>query len=184
MRVRVLAGLGLAALLAGCSQPTTGTAAPVQQGPNVGDPLDAERFGTDRCALLTGAQATNLGFETPGHQEPGVAPTGSYPTCSWQSKDTDALHVGFLPASTDGLAGLYKRKDEFEYFEPTWLRGRPAVFTDQFDYREHGQCGIAVGISDRLTLYVKIVYFDPMPTPCETTERAANAVIRTIEEDS
>ncbi|MBP2331015.1 hypothetical protein JOF56_011400 [Kibdelosporangium banguiense] len=90
------------------------------------------------------------------------------------------MGVGFLVGNKNGLSDIYRGRDRFKgYFEPTQVDGYPAVFSDSGDYRSQGTCGIAVGISDTMTIRVSEQGRLGVKS-CDRAKQVASMVIQTI----
>ncbi|MFC5107557.1 DUF3558 domain-containing protein [Kibdelosporangium philippinense] len=144
------------------AQSTTASASkPKDYGaPRVTTPLDASKFLSQPCTVLTPAQLQSLTLPVQGKPDTDsqVAKTAG-PSCLWINNDTPsfAISIGFLTGNKRGLSDTYRGHEQGAfpgYFEPTSVDGYPAVFNDLSDGRAGGDCTITVGVSDTLTLRV------------------------------
>lgn len=190
------------AVLAGCTTGVAGTAVPdsadptasestvptsepdTYGAPRVDDPLDASRFLTDPCAVLTRAQLTGFGVSKPGEPDTDSAiAVHSGPGCVWvaESEVNSVIGASFLSGNKNGLSDTYRGRDRFDgYFEPTTVDGYPAVFNDIGDGRPQGDCNITVGISDTLTFRAAEHGGRDAQGACDRATQVAAAVIQTI----
>lgn len=200
--IKITAAVTTALILAsGCSDKQNGTAtavpttggntAPTREpgsttpsapggAPKVTNPLDASKFLTQPCAVLSAAQLKTFNITTPGKSNTDST-TG--PGCSWSNDDLVGYNIGFLTINKNGLSDIYRAGKEFweGYFEPTEVDGYPAVFHDLTDGRPTGSCQIAVGISDTLAFRaVEQSSSDRGPKACEGATAVAAAVIQTM----
>lgn len=132
---------------------TTPSEDPTDGAPRVTDPLDATRFFTEPCTVLSQAQLATFEVSRPGiPTTTGAVAEYSGPYCSWHAATELAsmIGVGFLTGNENGLSDTYRGRDQFDYFIPTTVDGYPAVFVDGSDLRDSGSCNITVGISDTL----------------------------------
>lgn len=176
--------LALAVLLAGCSRPILGSPDTYPPGPELSGDLEAGKFTSDLCSLLGTQQQRQLGIgeDSEGLDTSTDVGEGRIDTCAWFPESGDIAHLGFLSGTS--LADLHQEKDEYELFEPTWVHGRSAVVYDNHDMREYGYCGLAVGLSDSTSLYVKNSSYENEAASCDTAKKFATAALRTIESNS
>lgn len=169
----------LAALLAACTSSTTGTPSVVPGpttssgpgasssggpgendtfgAPRVSVPLDAGRFLSQPCSVLTTAQLSRFNISKPGEPDTdSQVAKASGPGCSWKADGEPfrGLDMSFLTGNKKGLSDIYrgqKENDQFAYFEETTVDGYPAVFADGTDARSQGSCGSgrSVGLGSR-----------------------------------
>jgi hypothetical protein len=186
--VAPLLGLGLVVLLAGCGS-SPGVAAPrttppttvappttsARSAPRVANPLDATKFVANPCTALTSAQLAGLGIQNP---------TTSSDTngCTWLGQTGGGpSSIGWVPTNTNGLADLYVKKDQFDYWIPTTIAGYPAVFGDELgDLRSDGNCVLNVGVNDHQAFFIG--WDDPnrKTQGCDLAAQMAADVIATI----
>lgn len=157
-------------LMAGCSEVTPAVPnadptsnAPTAEVPNGGEtgaPADTpkvanpvqnvDKFKQDPCAMLTMAQAAELGAdakiepETDDSQGPG---------CLWYADNDSFFSITLLKNQPLGIGGLYRNHQDdpelYAYFEPKDIDGFPGVLADSHDSRPNGACGLAVGITEQ-----------------------------------
>jgi hypothetical protein len=150
--------------------------------PKVNTPLDASRFVSQPCAVITASLLQQLEISEQGKPDTDseTAKT-SGPLCIWHNRDKGlALDVGLLTGNKNGLTDTYLGKAQFVYFEPTVVDGYPAVFNDLDDYRSSGTCNITVGISDALAFRAAIQDANLGTKSCDKAKQVASAVIRTV----
>jgi hypothetical protein len=193
----------LAGLLTGCTTATGGqpSAAPDLPGASSGDrptstssggtngappvvhPLDATRFLTRPCDVLSPAQLAILGISAPGKPTTtGAVAAQAGPFCTWHAAPevNSTVGVGFLTGNKNGLSDTYRGRSDFGYFEETTVDGYPAVFADGNDGRPVGACGIAVGISDTLAFSVSEQGNRKGQASCDRAKQVATAVLATL----
>ncbi|MFC4853597.1 DUF3558 domain-containing protein [Actinophytocola glycyrrhizae] len=207
MNARVaVAGLVTFGLMgvAGCTTSTAGTATPrpgdavtttdsaestepssEPEAPRVADPLDATRFLTDPCAVLTPAQLATFKVSRPGKPDTDSEIAKQVgPLCSWRA-DTEipsSIGVTWQRGNKNGLGDLYRIRDRYDYFEPTTVDGYPAVFRDSSDARADGDCLISVGVSDSLTFTAGESGTLDAHGACDRAAQVAAAVLATLKE--
>lgn len=151
--------------------------------PRVEDPVDASRFLTDPCSVLTPAQLTGFGVSTPGRGDTeGPIATTVGPLCGWTA-DTEipsTIGVAWQSGNENGLSDLYRTRDRYEYFEETTVEGYPAVFNDSIDSRDEGDCTISVGLSDALTFTAGEIGRLDAVGACARAEQVAAAAVVTM----
>lgn len=202
MKARIWATLAVCVAilgLVGCTTSTAGTAAPGPEGtespastktepdthgaPRVEHPLDASRFLTDPCAVLTPAQLATFSVTRPGDgdTESEIAKAAG-PSCAWHADPaaSSTISVALMSGNKHGLADLYGMRDESEYFEETTVEGYPAVFNDPTDSRDEGICNIHVGVSDALAFFASENGTLDADGACSRAEQVAAAVIVTM----
>jgi hypothetical protein len=162
---------------------STGSAAggPAGSAPKVSDPLDPAPISSDACAALSSAKRGTLGL---GTGKPRTI--GSGPTCSWDYSDGSGNTVNISPiqANKNGLSDLYDQKSEQAYFEETTVSGYPAVYSDVTDDRNRGECGLQIGVTDQLAVYVltQLEAGADVSKPCPVADRIGAAMIETLKE--
>ncbi|MBM7771497.1 hypothetical protein JOD54_001701 [Actinokineospora baliensis] len=184
----IVAGMGMAALLAACSVPGTPIAgssgAPSSTTSDtdgaslkVKDPIEPGRFLAEPCAVLTRSQSTGLGWEGEGTPHKAGQKNAS---CDWDAKNLANYSFGWLDEYNQSIADTYRVfKDNSAYFEPTTINGYPAVFHDGTDNRKYGHCNLVVGIRDNLTFHVNS--FGATETDaCKTLREMATLAITNI----
>jgi hypothetical protein len=196
--------------LAGCTDAKGGTATPATtthgggttstgpgpsgpaSGPNgapaIDNPLDATRYLSQPCAVLSAAQLKLFTITKPGtaHVDDPAARAGG-PYCGWRTDDPvpRGFEVGFAVGNKHGLADTIRGgRDAFPgYFESTEVDGYPAVFNDLVDGRPVGICNITVGISDTLAFRAaEQAGRDVGVKSCDNAKQVAAEVIRTLKE--
>lgn len=163
MRAVALLGGALltAAVVAGCSTSTAGTASPagaastsaavLRLAPLIPQPLDASSYAARPCDLVTPAQLARLGISKPGKREDQI--TG--PGCNWRPDDFSNIeYAAVIDTGARGLESLYQRRATFQVFEPVTVAGYPAVHADHYDARSRGNCPVLVGINETTTIDV------------------------------
>jgi uncharacterized protein DUF3558 len=208
---RSLIAVAVMLSLAGCTDAKGGTATPAtttdggsessSQAPNpsgspsasngapvIDNPLDAIRYLSQPCSVLSAAQLQQFNITSPGvpHvDDPAARATGPY--CGWRTGDAipRGFTVGFLVANKRGLADTIRGgRDAFPgYFEPTEVSGYPGVFNDLVDGRSRGTCNLTVGISDTLAFQTtEQAGRDQGVKSCDDVKQMAAAVIQTLKE--
>ncbi|HEU5472185.1 MAG TPA: DUF3558 domain-containing protein [Actinophytocola sp.] len=194
-------------LLAGCTAKQEGTATPTpgtggdtstrttgstgspsgtNNSPKIDAPLDATRFLSQPCAVLSPTQLQAFNISNPGTphtDDPTARSTGPY--CNWSSDDPvpRGISVGFLVSNKNGLADTIRggRAAFPGYFEPAEVDGYPAVFNDLVDGRSRGICNITVGISNTLAFRAAESWDRKRGTQsCEGAKQIAAAVITSL----
>lgn len=169
----------------GSSAPSSGSdGSRTEHGaPKVSSPLDASKYLTQPCAVLTSAQTQGLNQPKPGKPDlDSAVAKASGPSCSWRNSDAlDGFTVGFLSGNKKGLDDTYRGKERFDaYFEETSVDGYPAVFNDTNDARDTGRCTITAGISDTQSFVVALTGVAKGQASCEQAKQVASLVIQTI----
>ncbi len=201
MRAPVAIALSVAAIaLTGCTTTEAGTAIPAQNppeppatssteaAPTVADPLDASKYLTDPCAILTPAQLASYGMtRSEDPNTPSTSTDFSQPGCLWYgSAQSFNVGVGWLTSNENGLADTYdlQESDTWDYFEAIEVEDYPAVFNYFSDDPRHGNCHVTVGISDRLVFTANIHGQGNIDaqTGCDLVIRVATAVIQMLKE--
>jgi hypothetical protein len=152
--------------------------------PRVSDPLDATKFLTQPCAVLTPAQLAQFSVREPGEPDTdSEIAKNSGPGCLWERQDTplgSTLDMSFLTGNKKGLSDTYRGRSRFKFFEETTVEGYPAVFNDLSDGRSNGNCNITVGISDTLTFRAREGGGPAGQVVCDRTKQVAAAIIATL----
>jgi hypothetical protein len=152
----------------------------------VDDPLDASRFITDPCAVLTREQLD--GFSVGGLGIPttsgGVAKYAG-PFCSWHADPEldSTMAVGFITGNKNGLADMYRGRERFEDFRPVEVDGYPGVFANSPDLRASGSCDLAVGVSGTLMIRASEQGQLDAHGACERAVQVARAALKTLRGD-
>lgn len=162
----------------------SGSAAASLAVPTVPHKLDASRYITAPCSVLSSEQLSSFGMSGPGDRDTssGFARYAG-PTCGWTNREAmTGIGVGFTTANRNGLADLYRghANGQFAYFEPITVEGYPGVLADLTDSRDNGTCDANVAVNDHLT-FVAHLSGGNGPQSCEDAKRLAAAVLRTIE---
>ncbi|RSM58859.1 DUF3558 domain-containing protein [Amycolatopsis sp. WAC 01376] len=152
--------------------------------PKVAIPLDASAYAGDACKLLPAAAAAELGFTEPG--EPSSE--SSNPSCGWFIKGkADTLQIilgsGNREKGMGGLAGMHKAKEagQLRFLEAgPDVDGYPTVYYGIQDRRARGNCDLAVGVADDLTINTLAGGYDNEQDSCGTAQKLASAVIKTL----
>jgi len=172
------------------SDPTgtsTSTQGETYGAPRVGSPLDAARFLSQPCAVLTQAQLEGFGVSRAGEPDTdSEIARASGPGCLWHARpEVDStIDVSFLTGNKNGLADTYRGRSRFKFFEETTVEGYPAVFNDPSDGRPHGDCNITVGISDTLAFRAREEGGLVGQAVCDRAKQVAAAVIATLKAGS
>ena len=170
------------------SDPTgTSTQGETYGAPRVGSPLDATRFLSQPCAVLTQAQLEGFGVSRAGEPDTdSEIARASGPGCLWHARpEVDStIDVSFLTGNKNGLADTYRGRSRFKFFEETTVEGYPAVFNDPSDGRPHGDCNITVGISDTLAFRAREEGGLVGQAVCDRAKQVAAAVIATLKAGS
>lgn len=166
-RRRIAIAIAVASLaLASCSSTEAGTATPApgseKVAPPVTDPLDAEPFLKDPCALVP----AELGYKNPKASLPENSSTARLagPGCDWRGDVDDAtLSVNIQTENAkNGMGGMQGVYDghfvtgQYRYLEPVEVAGYPAAYADLSDLRDRGESTIRVGISEDVTFSVAL----------------------------
>lgn len=184
-----------ATMLSGCSAETSGvptaTSPPAQPSgssagsgaaPDVRTPLHPARYRQQPCGLLTTAQVNELGVADDSRGDGSRSnPAGAI--CSW-TNDGVGVDIAWEATNKAGLDDLYAQRSYLEYFEPTRVRGFPAVFASALDSRQRGDCVLHVGVNGRDMFFVKFKAPDPplRDRSCQQAQRAAGWVLDTLRE--
>ncbi|MPZ80014.1 MAG: DUF3558 domain-containing protein [Actinophytocola sp.] len=167
------------------SSPDPSTGDPAQEAPGVDNPLDASRFLTDPCTVLTRAQLATFDVTRPGIPETtgGVAEQVG-PFCTWHAAAElgSTIGVGFITGNKNGLSDTYRGRSQFEDFRPTEVEEYPAVFANSPDLRSKGMCTIVVGISDSSAIQATEVGELDETGSCERAKQVATSALATIRE--
>lgn len=203
-RTSLLAGiLVVSSLLAGCTTTAIGNPAPGDEttdsagsepattppttsgtnrygAPDVPAPLEYSRFLTDPCAVLSDDQLADFAVANPGMP----STTGSIvenvgPSCTWPN-GSDALGVGIVVGNPNGLADLYRTRDQEAYFEEVAVNGYPGVFHSGVDLRDRGNCNLAVGITNSVTILSLVQSRMDAQKACARAKDVAAAVLDTL----
>lgn len=206
--VGLVASLATAVVVAaGCStnengsptaQPTAGKSTPETEessestapsedetygAPRVETPLDATRFLTQPCAVLTQPQLTTFGVSEPGKPTTtGAVAENAGPFCTWNADPSvnSTIGVGFVTGNKNGLSDTYRGRGQFDVFEPTTVDGYPAVYADSPDLRSSGICTIVVGISDTLVYRATEQGGSKGQAACDRVLQVAKAALATL----
>lgn len=99
MKGRYSVLLAAALLVTGCTVPVSGTPSPAA----------GRSWAVNPCSLLTDAEATQLGLQTPGTPKPAAPQYRTPPSCLWAPASPDAAYEGSLQAfyATDQAIDRY-----------------------------------------------------------------------------
>lgn len=182
----------------GCSTSKDGTPSPAadtgpstrsqtesQNGaPKVADPIEAGRFVSNPCLALTSEQAKTLGATKPGKKETtGTIAETAGPSCDWHNSDNlTSFSLGFLTGNENGLADLYlgNKQGDFAYFEPVRVDGYPGVYASNIDARDAGNCGLNIGISEKLHFLIVTQGYEGKADSCGAARDVASAALKTM----
>lgn len=206
---KLLVGVALLAMVAGCTTSTAGTAEPTPVtssetsetsedqpaptsseggGPTVGAPavdrpLDVERFQEEPCDALTAAQLARLALDPTGR--PGQEVLGR--SCDWRHPDgRGSVQLTFLDTDGRGLGVVYGSQAEgklvfFEELAP--VDGYPAVAYGVVDDREIGGCSVAVGVNNQVAYDISLVQSSAntgRDDPCDVAAMVAGLALETM----
>lgn len=169
----------------GSSDPSSGSdGSRTEHGaPKVSDPLDASKYLTQPCSVLTTAQAQSFSQSNPGEPDVDSAlARGVGPGCDWGGETlNEEFRVGFLSGNKKGLDDTYRGKAQYDaYFEETSVDGYPAVFSAATDARDRGECSVTTGISDSMAFHITWQGRLKGQASCDRAKEVASAVIQTI----
>jgi Protein of unknown function (DUF3558) len=178
-------GLGVAAclvVLAGCARPEALTVSgtqetPTRLAPEVPLPIDLSPYADAPCTLLKSELAVTRDL---------AAGKADGTTCTWPAKTPQQPEMtATVDVKSDGLEGLYRRRSQLPYFEPTDIAGYPAVRTDnELSVPNQGRCTVSVGLADKGLLIVTSAIADSKtlnyPVPCPDTDLFATAIVSDI----
>lgn len=152
--------------------------------PRVSNPLDASKFLTQPCAVLSQTQLAHFDIRRPGEPdtESAVAREAG-PRCVWYTEG-GIFGMGFLTGNKNGLSDTYRGRSRFNFWEETTVEGYPAVFNDPSDGRPAGACNLTVGISDTLTFRALDNSGRTGQAACDRTKEYAAAIIQTLKASS
>jgi hypothetical protein len=176
-------GLGLVAclvVLSACARPEALTvSSPAENtttklAPDVPLSLDISSYASAPCTLLKADQtvAQDLGEGT-----------AQGATCTWHAKTPQQPEMtATVDTRSGGLEGLYRKRSQLPYFEPSNIDGFPAVRYDtDRSVPDQGRCTVSVGVSDDSVITVTSAIADSKtlnyPVPCPDTEVFATALV-------
>jgi hypothetical protein len=164
------------------TSPTLGQL-PSDGAPKVKNPLDASRFQSSPCQMLTAAQLQGLNL--PAQGAPGAGPLGL--ACEWFNHDTGGyVHAQWADKNPNGLSGDYAahKAGRFAYFiEYPDIEGFPGLASDLLDRRDKGACIVQVGITDQLEFQVGLqlsLRNVGQKDPCAVAVQAAGMMVTTM----
>lgn len=168
MRKRVVAGMVLALLAAGCTSTVGGTAQPDPERVTV-----APQASTDPCSLLTSDEAVQLGLKAPGVPQPEDKAARIPQGCNWSADNADSELDNSLTIfySTDLNVREYFSNapvGQEQYGGVTWDR-YPGILGDSL-------CDLAVTVSELSFIDLQSENFSDGSKSCDTA-RAAAAVV-------
>ncbi|HJQ46535.1 MAG TPA: DUF3558 domain-containing protein [Amycolatopsis sp.] len=186
------------ALIAGCSQTTSGSpsgvgspttaSASASGGSQVPQALDPTAYLTKPCDLVSRNVLTQLGYTEPGtpNLTSQTAVTGG-PSCDWFiTGSSKNFGVGVQRTSggqdNGGISKIESLNGSlFAFVEPTAVDGYPAAYADVSDRRANGACTLWVGITDTLTFSVGTDRYNGAQDSCDAAKQIAAAVITTLQ---
>jgi hypothetical protein len=172
------------------SEPTESSARSTPERP-VRDPLDISPYLSDPCGLVSPDMLSRLGA-SPEVAEPVMpedddiaAATG--PSCNWSSEIEGNFGLGIDSGNKErglgGLTGLEVSRDQGRYklWEETSVAGYPAVYYGVRDARSEGDCDLAIGIADDMSIGVTAhSFYDNPQRACDVANEVAADVIQTL----
>lgn len=156
------------------------TGAPTD-APKVANPVqNVDKFKQDPCAMLTKAQAAELGADAKIEPEPDDR---QGPRCRWRADDGSRFSITLLKNQPLGIGGLYRNHQDdpefYAYFEPVDIDGFPGALADSYDSRPNGACGLAVGITDQQVISLASSV-EGSADPCTILTDAAHEAVATM----
>jgi uncharacterized protein DUF3558 len=150
----------------------------------VAEPLDVTKYLTQPCSVISADYLKSAGLPNPGNPDlTGAVAEHVGPACDWRNSEAGTgVRVGILTGNKHGLDDLYTLHDQGTldgYWIPDTVKEYPAVFNDSSDYRSHGECTIAVGVSDTLAVGLFAQYYRGRDG-CAWVKGIAGAMIDTI----
>ncbi|WP_181774041.1 DUF3558 domain-containing protein [Amycolatopsis pittospori] len=197
----------VSAALAACSGENPGTPSPTPGAdsssgassapanpnvPKVSTPLTVrDAFLTEPCTVVSQADLSALGYTDAGRPGGGASGSeGTNPSCGWsmskQGKGNGLqvlIGTGNREKGTGGLAGFYQAKEtgRMKFVAPgPEVDGYPTVFYGLSDERAEGNCTMAVGVADDLAIGTLAKSYQGEQDSCETAQKLASAVIKTL----
>ncbi|MGC7093650.1 DUF3558 domain-containing protein [Amycolatopsis lurida] len=161
--------------------PAGGVQLPAGGAPKVEFPLDTARSEQAPCDTLSEGQLTEI-FGSALTGEPRDV-TG--PTCSWsRNKPNPRVTVGFIKTTELGISNFYLGKDDGGFFlvMPPVV-GYPAVAWGEDGERAEGTCRVAVGVTDRQVVDIRVKQSEDKigkKDPCDDAHGIAEMVIGNI----
>lgn len=147
--------------------------------PTVDNPLDASALKADPCNALSAQQVEQLGLK-PGSN----GSTTAGPVCEYEYTDVlgNAVSIMITEKFDEGLADIYKRKDELGYFKETTVAGYPAVYAGQYDDRNKGRCMLHVGLTNNFVpaVFTALDGGSDRSRPCDVVKMTAEAMIKNL----
>ncbi|WP_328454916.1 DUF3558 domain-containing protein [Amycolatopsis sp. NBC_00438] len=154
-------------------------------------PLDVGKYATDPCALVPAGVLTPLRYTDQGDYLPkGDAPdTAAGPSCRWKIRGEGIglqviLETGNRESGQGGLAGLYAAYRSgvlIKFLERAPdIEGYPTIYVDISDRRANGNCAIAVGVADDLSIGVSAEGYQGQDDSCGAATQAAAAAIKAL----
>lgn len=149
--------------------------------PKVANPVqNVDKFKQDPCAILTKAQAAELGADAKIERDPDDS---QGPRCRWNADDDSFFSITLLKNQPLGIGGLYRNHQEdpefYAYFEPVDIEGFPSVLADSHDSRPNGACALAVGIADQQVMSL-VSSLEGSGDPCTILTDAAHEAVATM----
>jgi hypothetical protein len=167
--------------------PGSGDDLPSNGAPKVDNPLDVSRFEEHPCEALTPADAETLNVPPTGEQSGDEAGE----TCYWRNSQTrGSLSLTFFSEDGHGLSSVYEDADsgEYQYFEPIEdIEGFPAVAFNPSANKPAVDCGVVVGVSDKLAFMARVALSEAnvgKKEPCAAAAQAAGMLLTVMKEGS
>lgn len=182
----------MAVMVAGCADGPDTPADPRTKAesarvvPAVRNPLDANRFLSDPCALITEREAADLGV--PFVEKDSLADRAA---CVWREDRDDPTPLETLRVQILKDYGLAKISAECRTGCETWgvteIDGYPALHANGPLESRYGMCRLYVGIADTRTVMITDGDLDAAPSgaseapasgpDCDRSDRTAKLVI-------
>lgn len=190
LALSVLAVTATALVLTGCAAKKRGSAAPAPTdtsasapstgaAPRVPSPLNTAKIEANACDALSSTDRSDLKLDGGA---PRQGPAG--PSCTYlESADpSNQIDVTTVTENKNGLSDVYDTKANDEYFGESQIGGYPAVFAAVKDYRNDGQCGLWIGVTDQLAVQIMVQYgHGPgVQDPCSVASKFGEAMVSTL----
>jgi hypothetical protein len=140
--------------------------------PQVARPLNASHVAQTPCAAMDRDALAAMGFTS------GGATAGTQ--CQWQGHGGASVRIVWQTVAVAGLSDVYAQKSTMYYFQPTTVRGYPAVYASAFsDRRADGECSLYTAV-DNSTVFATDYTAAPSNArhACQLASQAAAAVIQ------
>ncbi|HEX6356733.1 DUF3558 domain-containing protein [Actinophytocola sp.] len=165
--------------------PSTDDGLPSDGAPKVENPLDVSRFEQKPCDALTSQQTKELNVPLAGEQKGDSLGE----TCYWRNSQTrGSVSLSLLSGDERGLSSLYREAEGkvFPYFESIDdIEGHPAMAFNTTEAKPTIECGVGVGVTDKLALLVLVGLSDARignRDPCEAATQVAGMAMKTMKE--